>query len=463
LKQKKLKMPEEKLPPYDIEAEKAVLGSLLIDGESIFEIATFLNREDFFAEENKYIYDACLNLFERHEGINQVTVARELTQKGKLEMVGGSAYLSHLIFEVPTTLHIEYYGQIVSRLAVMRKLISASHRIATIGYEADANLDEALNKAEDIILKIRQQRVRGNFIPLKDILNRYFEEIGPMPSDSLGPHVLTGFNVLDNLLIGLQRSALIVLAARPGIGKTTLALNIARNAAINQKACVAIFSVEMSQNEIVQRFLSSEADVPSLHVRLGRYTEEEEKRIMEASGILSEAPIYIDDSPQLRALDIRSKARRLHFERKIDLVIIDYLQLLKGDTRIENRVQELSEITRSLKALARELNVPVLAVSQLSRAIEMRITHKPQLSDLRDSGSIEQDADVVLFIHREEKYISEEDWAKKSTEAYPRGIADLIIAKNRNGPVDDVKLQFVAKTTKFKNLETMPSATFRGK
>jgi replicative DNA helicase len=237
-----------------------------------------------------------------------------------------------------------------------------------------------------------------------------------------------------------------------------LALNIARNAAINQKACVAIFSVEMSQSEIVQRLLSSEADVPSLKVRVGRYTEREERKIMEATGILSEAPIYIDDSPQLRMIDIRSKARRLHFERKIDLIILDYLQLIRGDTRSENRVQELSEITRSLKALARELDVPVLAVSQLSRAIEMRITHKPQLSDLRDSGSIEQDSDVVLFIHRDDKYYSREEWSKRSTEPYPEGIADIIIAKNRNGPVDEVKLQFDSKTTRFRNLETMPSS-----
>jgi replicative DNA helicase len=450
-------MYEDKLPPYDLDAEKAVLGSLLIDGEAMFEVATFLNSEDFFDDHNRYVYDSCIRIFERHEGINQITVARDLAQEGKLEEVGGAAYLSHLIVEVPTSLHIEYYAQIVSRLAVMRRLISASHKISAIGYEADANVDSSLSKAEDIILKIRQQRTKGDFLPLKDILNTYFEENGPFPSDAKSPHILTGFNVLDSLLIGLQRSALIVLAARPSIGKTTLALNIARNAAIQQKACVAIFSVEMSKTEIVQRFLSSEADVPSLKVRVGRYTEREERKIMEATGLLSEAAIYIDDSPQLRVIDIRSKARRLHFEHNIDLIIIDYLQLIRGDGRTENRVQELSEITRSLKALARELNVPVLAVSQLSRAIEMRISHKPQLSDLRDSGSIEQDSDVVLFIHREDKYSTREEWIKKSTEPYPEGIADIIIAKNRNGPVDEVKLQFDSRITKFKNLEAMPS------
>jgi replicative DNA helicase len=445
-------MPEERMPPYDEEAEKAVVGSLLIDGDAFFDVATFLKVDDFFTDQNRLVYSACQALFERHEGINQITVARDLAQRDKLEEIGGAAYLSRLVAEVPTSAHIEYYAQIVSRLSIMRRLISASNQISGIGYEADADVDSALSRAEDIILRIRQQRAKGDFIPLKDVLNTYFAEIGP--ADNINPsHVNTGFTRLDSLLIGLQRSALIVLAARPSIGKTTLALNIARNAAVNQKACVAIFSLEMSQNEIVQRFLSSEADVPSMHVRLGHFSEDEERRIMEASGVLSEAPIYIDDSPQLRVIDIRSKARRLHFERKIDLIIVDYLQLIKGSARNENRVQELSEITRSLKALARELEVPVLAVSQLSRAIEMRISHKPQLSDLRDSGSIEQDADVVLFIHREERYYNREEWAKKSTEPYPEGMADIIIAKNRNGPVDELTLRFIDRITKFTNLE----------
>lgn len=453
-------MPEERMPPYDEEAEKAVVGSLLIDGDAFFDIATLLKIDDFFTDQNKLVFSACQALFERHEGINQVTVARDLAQRKKLEEVGGAAYLSRLAAEVPTSAHIEYYAQIVSRLAVMRRLISASYQISSIGYEAEADVDSALSRAEDIILRIRQQRTRGDFVPLRSILSNYFAEIRPADQPFDLSHVNTGFTVLDNLLIGLQRSALVVLAARPSIGKTTLALNIARNAAVNQNACVAIFSLEMSQNEIVQRFLCSEAEVPSMHVRLGHFSEDEERRIMEASGVLSDAPIYIDDSPQLRVIDIHSKSRRLHFERKIDLIIVDYLQLIKGSSRSENRVQELSEITRSLKALARELDVPVLAVSQLSRAIEMRISHKPQLSDLRDSGSIEQDADVVLFIHRDERYYDEEEWAKRSTEPYPRGIADIIIAKNRNGPVDEVKLQFISRTTKFKNLEAMPRAIF---
>ena len=450
-----------KLPPHDIEAEEAVIGSLLIDGDAMSEISTFLKTEDFFAQQNEWIYDACSCLFERHEGINQITVAHELAQRGRLEEVGGAAYLSQLVSTVPTSIHIEYYAQIVSRLSVMRKLISASNRIAAIGYEAEADVDAALSKAEDILFNVRQRRTHGDFVPLGSIIHRYFEEAGPVQTEEEIPHVFTGFAALDDLLVGLQRSALIVLAARPTVGKTSLALNIARNAAVNQKACVALFSLEMSQIEIAQRLLSSESNVNLRHVRYGDYTEKEERAIMEASGILSEVPVYIDDSPQLRVVELRSKARRLHFQRPVDLVIVDYLQLIKGDTRSENRVQELSDITRSLKALARELNAPVLAVSQLSRAVELRLSHKPQLSDLRDSGSIEQDADVVLLMHRDELYYDKNEWLEKhADERYPEGIADVNIAKNRNGPRDELKLKFVAGTTKFINLETEPSLAF---
>lgn len=460
-------MISEKLPPHDVEAEEAVVGSLLIDGDAILEINTFLRAEDFFTQQNRWVYEACRSIYERNEGIDQITVAHELAQRGKLEEVGGASYLSQLISQVPTSLNIEYYARIVSRLSLMRRLINAAHRIAAIGYEAEPDVAKVINDAENVLLKVTEQHVRGDLVPLRNILTRYFEETELVPDreereeakDKKKEYILTGFPVLDNVLIGLQRSALVILAARPSIGKTSLALNIARNAALNQKACVALFSLEMSQDEVAQRLLSGESNINSIRVRLGNFTEEEESKILEVSGILSDAPIYVDDSPQLRVVEIRSKARRLHFEHPIDLIIVDYLQLIRGEGRIENRVQELSEITRSLKALAKELNVPLLAVSQLSRAVELRISHKPQLSDLRDSGSIEQDADVVLFIHREEKYYDEEEWAKHSTEPYPRGIADVIIAKNRNGPIDEVKLQFVAKTTKFKNLETMPLPT----
>ena len=459
-------MINEKLPPYDVEAEEAVVGSLLIDSDAILEVNASLKPDDFFTQQNKWVYEACLSIYERHESINQITVAHELAQRGKLEEIGGAAYLSQLIAQVPTSVHIKDYADIVSRLSVMRRLIRAASQIAAIGYEAGPDVDKAISDAEGVLFKVVERRTRGDLVPLRSVLAKYFEETELTPvkeereeGKEHRPYILTGFTVLDNVIIGLQRSALIVLAARPSIGKTSLALNITRNAALNQKACVALFSLEMSQDEVAHRLLSSESNISSQRVQLGNFTEDEERRILEASGILSEAPVYVDDSPQLRVIEIRSKARRLHLEHPIDLIVVDYLQLIRGEGRTENRVQELSEITRSLKALAKELNVPVLAVSQLSRAVEMRVSHKPQLSDLRDSGSIEQDADVVLFIHREERYYDEEEWAKHSSEPYPRGIADVIIAKNRNGPTDEVKLQFVAKTTKFKNLETMPLST----
>ncbi|MBN2462749.1 MAG: replicative DNA helicase, partial [Dehalococcoidia bacterium] len=400
------------LPPHDVEAEKAVLGSLLIDSEGIFRVATFLRSEDFFTPENQWVYDACFAIYQRNEGINQITVAHELAQKGRLEEVGGAAYLSHLVSIVPTSLHIEYYGQIVSRLAVMRRLISAGSQITALGYEDDAEVDIALSRAEDILFKVRQRQSRQDFVPIRQILGQYFEETGPQPEAEEIPHVFTYFTAIDDILGGLQRSDLIVLGARPSAGKTTLALNIARNAAVKQKACVALFSLEMSRQAVVQRLLANEANVDSKKVRLGTYTEGEERRIMRASGVLSEAPIYIDDSPQLRVVEMRGKAQRLHRERTVDLVIVDYLQLIQGAAKSESRVQELSDITRSLKALAREIDAPVLAISQLSRAIEWRASHKPQLSDLRDSGSIEQDADVVLFISRDAMYFNKDEWEK---------------------------------------------------
>ena len=455
-------MISDNLPPHDVEAEKAVLGSLLIDSEGIFKIAIFLRPEDFFNPENQWVYEACFSLYQRNEGINQITVSHELAQKGRLEEAGGAAYLSHLVSIVPTSLHVEHFAQIVSRTAVMRRLISAGSQITALGYEDDAEVDVALGRAEDILFKVRQRQSRQDFVPIRQILGQYFEEAGPVqPSGEEIPHVLTSFVAIDDILGGLQRSDLIILGARPSAGKTSLALNIARNTAVNQKACVALFSLEMSRQAVVQRLLSNEAKVDSRSVRLGTYTEKEERRIMEASGILSEAPIYIDDSPQLRVVEMRGKAQRLYRERTVDLVIVDYLQLIQGAARSESRVQELSEITRSLKALAREIDAPVLAISQLSRAVEWRSSHRPQLSDLRDSGSIEQDADVVLFISRDEMFVTEDDWKKAhdvEIEPYPRGIADIIIAKHRNGPTGEIKLRFVPKTAKFENLEAEFSA-----
>ena len=451
-------MAEEKLPPHDIEAEEAVIGSLLIDPEAILKIAASLKPEDFFSETNRVIYQSCFSLYQRNEAINQITVAHELMRQDKLEQIGGAAFLSHLISNVPTSLHVEYYAQIVSDAAIMRRLITAAGQIEALGYEASPDVEASLNKAEDLLFQVRMKREPRDFIPIRDALGQYFEEGGPSAAPREGeiPHILTGFTALDDFLGGLQRSDLIVLAARPSLGKTSLALNIARNAAINQKACVALCSLEMSREAVVQRLLASESGVDSRKGRLGRFGEKDEIKIMEASGVLSEAPIYIDDSPQIRVLDIRSKVRRLHFERKIDLIIIDYLQLIQGDGKNETRVQEISKITRALKTMARELNVPVLTVSQLSRAVEWRASHVPQLADLRESGSIEQDADVVLFIYRDDMYFSAEDWSKVhdiEKEPYPRGIADINIAKHRNGPLGQIKLRFLGRIAKFDNVE----------
>ena len=447
------------LPPHDIAAEEAVVGSLLVDPDAILKIAASLNPEDFFAETNQWVYQACFSLYQRNEVINQITVAHELMRQGKLEQIGGAAYLSHLISIVPTSLHVEHYAQLVSRMAVMRRLIAAAGQIAAVGYEASPDIEASLNKAEDILFQVRKRPGSRDFVPIRETLGQYFEETGQPAEAQEGeiPHILTGFIALDDFLGGLQRDDLIVLAARPSLGKTSLALNIARNAAVNQRAHIALLSLEMSREAVVQRLLSNESGIDSRRVRLGHFSEQDEIRIMEASGILSEAPIYIDDSPQSRTIDIRSKTRRLDFEHGIDLIIVDYLQLLQGESRNETRVQEISQITRSLKTLARELHVPVLAISQLSRAVEWRASHIPQLADLRESGSIEQDADVVIFIYRDDFYSTAEQWEAQhdiGREPYPRGIADIIIAKHRNGPLGQTKLRFISKTAKFVTLET---------
>ena len=446
----------DKLPPHDIDAEEAVIGSLLIEGTAIYKIAVFLNQSDFHSEQNQWLYGACLSLDQRNEAINQITVAQELDRQNKLEACGGAAYLSHLISVVPTSLDIEHYAQIVYRLSVMRHLINAASQIAVIGYEANPDVDASLSRAEDILFRLRHGQTPRDFVHIRQVLDKYFEA-APSPATEEGypeaiPYVLSGFTGLDEFLGGFQRSDLTIIAGRPSMGKTSLVLNIARNAAVEQRACVALFSLESAREPVVLRLLSSESGVNLRQVRLGLHSEQDEKRIMDATGILSEAPIYIDDTPQLRIVEMRSKARRLHYERGINLIIVDYLQLMQGDGRGENRVQEISFVSRSLKGMARELNVPVLAISQLSRAVEWRASHKPQLFDLRESGSIEQDADVVMFIYREELYTPEEEWKRDHPdEAYPPP-AEIIIAKHRNGPTGQRNLRFIPKLTKFENI-----------
>ncbi|MBI2873402.1 MAG: replicative DNA helicase [Chloroflexi bacterium] len=444
----------EKLPPHDIEAEEAVVGSLVIDGETISRIATFLKPEDFYREQNRWCYEACLNLYQRNEAINQITVAHELGLTGHMEAVGGHAYLSHLVATVPTSVHVEHYARIVNRTATLRRLIQAAGEIATIGYEGAADVDAALTQAEGLLLRIRTGHGVRDFVPLRDLLDQYLEETasiaGPL-AQGQAP-IPTGFVDLDKLLGGLQRSDLVILAARPSLGKSSLAINMARSAA-GRGAVVAIFSLEMSREQLVLRFLAGEAEVDTHRLRLGLHTEAEGNRIVAAVGELSDLPIYVDDTPLQGILEMRSKARRLHMERGLDLVIVDYLQLMRGSTRTDNRVQEISEISRSLKGMARDMNVPVLAVSQLSRAVEMRPSHRPQLSDLRESGAIEQDADVVAFIYREDMYSTQEEWERRFPEQpYPKNIAEIIVAKHRHGPVDTVNLFFRQSLARFENL-----------
>ena len=340
----------------------------------------------------------------------------------------------------------------------MRHLITAADQIAAIGYEADADVDASLNRAEDVLFRLRHGQSPRDFIHIRQVLDKYFETPAhPEGEGYIEPihHVVSGFTGLDELLGGFQRSDLVIVGGRPSMGKTSLVLNIARNAAVEQGACVALFSLEMARDSLVWRLLSSESGVNLSRIRLGLHTEEEEKRVMEATGKLSESPIYVDDTPQLRVVEMRSKARRLYFEHGIDLIIIDYMQLMEGEGRTENRVQEISYISRSLKGLARELNVPVVAVSQLSRASEFRASHAPQLSDLRESGSIEQDADVVLFVNRDElHYPTREAWEiVHPGEQYPPP-AEILVAKHRNGPIGQVSLRFLPKTTRFENVGT---------
>ena len=443
----------EKLPPHDIDAEDSVLGSLLINGDAMPEVAPLLKPEDFYRESNRWCYKACIELYDRGVAIDQVSVENELSRLEKLTSAGGAAYLSQLISVVPTSAHIEHYARIVHRMAMMRRIIESAGQISKIGYEAGPDEDEALSKAEDILFQLRSGQGSRDFVHIREILDQYLDESGFGPDAEAEPLsvALTGFHNLDTLLGGLHRSDLIILAARPSLGKSSLALNIARTAALEQGARVAVFSLEMGKQQVVQRLLSSESGVDTRKFRLGEFTADEEANVIEATGKLAQAPIYIDDSALLNIVELRSKAKRLHLENPVDLIIVDYIGLMlqRGD----NNVAEMSEISRSLKLLARDLDVPLLALSQLSRAPELRNDHRPMLSDLRESGSIEQDADVVMFIYKGDRYYTEQQWAKLfPDQMYPKGIADIIVGKHRNGPTGTVQLRFIDHLAKFEPL-----------
>jgi len=448
----------EKLPPHDIEAEEAVVASLLVDAEAIYKVAPRLKAEDFFREKNAWIYEACRALWDRSESINQITVAHELARRGRLEDIGGVSYLSRLTTELPTSVGVEHYAGIVQRDATYRKLISAAGHIAQLAYEGGADIGEVLGRAETLISGVRQGDTLRDFVHIRELLAGYLEnaEAGLGAVAAQARAVTTGFMDLDTLLGGLKRGDLVIVAARPSLGKTSLVLNFARNAAARQSGTVAFFSIEMAAEQLVQRLLAMESGVDSTRLAFGQHSDRDERRISQALGVLSDLSVYFDDSAMLTVAEMRAKARRLQMERGLDLVLVDYLQLMHSGMRNENRVQEVSYISRSLKQLARDLDVPVIACSQLSRAAESRANNVPQLSDLRESGSIEQDADVVMFIYREDKYVAREEWQRqhpdRPADSYPAGITQLVVAKHRNGPTGTIHLRFREKMARFEDL-----------
>lgn len=451
------------LPPHDISAEESVVGSILIDGESLTRITGFLKASDFYGQKNRWCYEACLSLFERGEAINQVTVSHELTLvDDHLEGVGGSPYVAHLVATVPTSVHVEHYAHIVHRTSIMRQIIRAGERISDIGYQSGPDAEIALSRAEELLYSVRSGRKTRDFAHVRHFLDIYMEESGAIQSsdvNAMAP-VTTGFSQIDELLGGgLQRSDLVILAARPSLGKSTLALNMARHAA-SQGFVVGVYSLEMSGEQIAMRLVSSDADVDSHRLRMNLLREEEETRVLDAIGLLSDLPLFIDETPFQNIMELRGKARRLQAERGLDLLIVDYLQLIDTGHN-DNRAIALGEVSRSLKGLARDLDIPVLACSQLSRAVEQRPNHQPMLSDLRESGSIEQDADVVSFIHRKDVYSTRDEWeAKFPTEPYPENVAEIIVAKHRNGPVGSIPLYFRNDVVRFETLEGSQSRSF---
>jgi replicative DNA helicase len=452
----------EKLLPHHLEAEEAVIGALLIDGDSFLRISHVIKPEDFYREKNRVCFAACVNLFQRNEAIDQVTLARELARTNQLEAVGGMAYLSHLIAITPTSAHAEHYAQLVSRTSTLRRLIDAASRISALGYEDNFDqdtydLEATLRQAEDVLFQVRSGQPGRGFVALRQIYDQFLEERAAFtdPIQASAP-IRTGFDTLDDLLGGMQRSDMIILGARPGLGKSTLAVNVCLNAA-RDGAKSGIFSLEMSREQLALRILAADAGIDAHRLRLGLYSDAEEQRIIDSIGNLSDLPVYIDDTPFQGLVEMRSKARRLSLEQGLDLLVIDYLQLVQGTHRSrggsDNRVQEISEISRSIKGMARDLNVPIITCSQLSRLVENRPGHRPQLSDLRDSGSIEQDADQVMFIYREDVYYTEDEWDQHFPgRPFPRNIAEIILAKHRHGPTGSVKLRFRDNLVRFESL-----------
>jgi replicative DNA helicase len=435
----------DKLQPHNVEAEEAVLGSLLIDPDAIIRVATFLEPADFYVERHNWIYETIRDLHERREPADMVTLTDELERRGLLSEIGGPAYLTGLINATPTSIHVEYYARIIERTAVLRRLIEAAGQIARLAYQDTEEVGEVVDRAEELIFGVTSRRADHDLRHIRQALDKYFDRIEYLyqhRGEVVG--VPTGLSDLDKLLGGLQRSDMIVVAGRPGMGKTSLGLSIALQAARRIQKRVAIFSLEMSDEQLVQRLVSAETGIDSQRLRLGDIKEDEWPTFIQATNLLASTSVFIDDTPAISALELRSKARRLHAEHGLDLLIVDYLQLMRGDSRSENRQQEISYISRSIKALARELNIPVLALSQLSRQVESRHDKRPLLSDLRESGSIEQDADVVLFIYRDDVY-------NPDTE-FPN-LAEIIVSKHRSGPTGIFSVYFKKHLAQFVDLE----------
>lgn len=437
---------QDRIPPQNVDAEKSVLGCLMLDKNAISRVADFLNSQDFYSKKHQTIYGAVLGLFEKGESIDLLSVATALKEKGQLKECGGNSYLTELINFVPTASHVTNYAKTVQKNRILRDLIACGQEINTMGYQEDKDVEMLLDQAEQKIFGIAQGSLTQKFVPVKDTLEEAFERIDRLSKNKTGIRgVATGFTDLDNIVSGLQKSDFVLLASRPSMGKTSLALNIASNVATKEKTPVGIFSLEMSKDQLTDRLLASMSNVDLWKLRTGRLSTDSDDftRIQDSMGLLSEAPIYVDDAAAPNVVQMKAMARRLQARHGLGLIIVDYLQLMQPRSDSISIVQQVTEISRSLKAMARELDVPVLALSQLSRAVEQRIPQIPRLADLRDSGGLEQDADLVLFIYREDRY--REDTSRKN-------IADIIVAKHRNGPVGKAELYFDDQRATFRNL-----------
>lgn len=439
--------------PNNLDAERSLIGAILIDSDAIVRVADNLSASDFYDEKHQKIYEAIEKLYEKHRSIDVLTVSDVLKSSGFLDVIGGAAYLTELTNYVPTASHVEEYANIVSQKGIRRKLIKASKAITEYGYNEEKPIQELIETAETELFNVSQQHVKQDISSIEDILAESFERLDDLHKDKGKIRgVATGLKDLDNILAGLQRSDLIIIAARPSMGKTALTLNLAHNISTKTQQPVLIFSLEMSKEQIVDRMLSMESGVDAWNIRTGNLSDNDFEKIGQAMGTLSEAPIYIDDTPAITVSELRTKARREQHQRQLGAIMVDYLQLMSGGSKFGgdfNRVQEISEISRGLKAIARELNVPVVALSQLSRSVESRSPQIPQLADLRESGSIEQDADVVAFIYREDYYNPDTD---------RKNITDIFIKKHRNGPIGQVELYFDRQRQRFTNLDKSQSS-----